>query len=291
MINRNAKSFPPWQRAFTPEALRRAWLMVRANQGTAGPDGETVAQFEADLASNLTDLRNELLSQRYRPRRVTQILVPKPGHKWRPLSLWAVRDRIVQRTVHDYLEPVFEQHFSPCSYGFRPGRTTADAAAAIGAARRAGAHWTLDADIKDCFGQMEDRRLQAQLKRWRVPTPICQLVRLWLQAKVWNGWLGNGRAGTSQGGVISPLLCNLYLHPFDEVIAGQREVRLVRYADDFVILARKKATIVQVQELVQTTLKDLNLQLHPQKTRITSFEAGFQFVGWFFVRNERYQLK
>jgi group II intron reverse transcriptase/maturase len=290
-IGRRRAAFPPWQTAFALDALRRAWLAVRANKGRGGSDGESLAGFEQALENNLRHLQEELLGNRYRPRKVTQVLVPKPDGRWRPLTLWAIRDRVAQRAVHDYLEPVFETHFLSCSYGFRPGRTTQSAATAISQARQAGAHWVLDADIKDCFGQMDSERVRGQLVSWQVPRPVCRLVDGWLEAKVWNAWSGNDRkAGASQGGVISPLLCNLYLHPFDEAMQLP-DLWLVRYADDFVILSRKKPAILRAEQQAARNLRQLGLQIHPHKTRITHFDEGFQFAGWFFIHNKVFQLK
>jgi group II intron reverse transcriptase/maturase len=290
-MGKQRSPYPPWQSAFSLPALRRAWLHVRANKGRGGSDGETIAQFEAQLELNLRQLQQELTGQRYRPRHVTQVLVPKPSGGWRPLTLWAIRDRVVQRAAYDYLEPAFETRFLNCSYGFRRGRTTQDAAEAIMNARRDGAHWVLDADIKDCFSQMRNDKLLYRLRRWRVPGPMQELIRRWLNARIWNAWRGSATvAGTSQGGVISPLMCNLYLHPFDQAMQ-QRGLHLVRYADDFVIMARHKTVLQGAKLWVTANLKRLGLQLHPQKTRVTSFDAGFQFVGWFFIRDEKYQLK
>ena len=284
--------YGPWQSAFTMNALRRAWLPIRANQGRAGADGETIAKFERSLDENLAALRTELLQGRYRPHRVTQVLVPKGGGGWRPLSLWAIRDRVAQRAVYNYLEPAFEKRFLPVSYGFRSGLSTLHAAQAVHQARAAGAQWVLDADIKDCFGQMRTKIIMRRLREWRAPGPIRDLLHRWLRAEVWNAWQGNGRAaGTSQGGVVSPLLCNLYLHSFDEQMMARRGVWLVRYADDFLCLARDRRSIEKVQRHVATSLGRLGLELHPQKTRITTFDEGFQFVGWFFVRDEFYELK
>jgi group II intron reverse transcriptase/maturase len=284
-------SYPPWQAAFSDDALRRAWLVVRANKGRSGSDGETVAEFERHLAENLRSLQGELVNGRYRPQKVTQVLIPKPSGSWRPITLWTVRDKVAQRAVYHYLEPVFEQRFLPCSYGFRPGQATRDAAQAIQKARQAGACWVLDADIKDCFGSMDNRLLLGQLRRWHTPGPIRDLVSRWLHAEIWNAWADSPAvAGTSQGGVISPLMCNVYLHAFDQ--AWQKPgVWLVRFADDFVILSRSKQAIRWARHWSKVTLGRLRLTLHPQKTRITSFEEGFQFVGWFFVRDEMHELK
>jgi len=282
--------FAPWSSAFGEDALRRAWTAVRANRGAAGADGATWAEFERGLAANLAALRRELLDSSYRPQRVTQVLVPKGGDEWRPISLWAIRDRVAQRAVYNYLEGAFEARFRPCSHGFRPGRTTATAVEAVRRARRAGAGWVVDADIKACFDSMDSRRLLELLAGWEVPEPIRRLVGRWLVARVWNGWAGRRAAGTSQGGVISPLLCNVYLHPFDVAMEGQGRT-LVRYADDFVVLTRDERSARAALARATEELARLGLDIHPQKTHITRFDEGFQFVGYFFVRDEMYLLR
>ena len=283
--------YPVWQSAFDEDALRRAWLSVAKNKGRAGSDGETLRQFERHLDANLHQLSQELLNRAYRPKPVTQILVPKPHDRWRPLTLWAIRDRVVQRAAYNYLEPHFEQRFLPCSYGFRSGLGTQQAAEAVYQAGKRGKTWVLDADIKDCFGQMRNGLLLKMLKRWRVPSPMVELIHYWLQARIWNAWRPEQDvAGTSQGGVISPLLCNLYLHTLDVTFMKQRELYLVRYADDFVVMGKQQKAVQQAEKLAYRSLKKIGLALHPQKTRLTSFDEGFQFVGWFFVRDEKYRL-
>lgn len=283
--------YGPWQSAYSVDALRRAWASVRANNGGSGSDGQTIAQFESHLEQNLADLHGKLIAQQYRPRPVKQILVPKADVNWRPLTLWTIQDRVAQRATYNYLEPVFDRQFLPCSFGFRHGRSTQDAAKAIMQAKKQGHAWVLDADIKDCFGQMKNAIVLQQLARWRVPKPLRHLVKQWLHTKIGNAWRPDQTtAGTSQGSALSPLLCNLYLHSFD-VAMQQRSIRLVRYADDFVILGKRKAAVKWAQYWAAANLKRIGLSMHPHKTRITNFEEGFQFVGWFFVQEEMYLLK
>lgn len=282
--------YGPWQAAFSIDALRRAWTTVRANHGAGGSDGVSIAEFEANLDAELQQLRQAALNGRYRPQPVRQILVPKADARWRPLTLWTIRDRVAQRAVYNYLTPVFERQFLACSFGFRAGLSTQDAAEAVSAARAGGAYWVLDADIKDCFGQMDNGRVLRQLARWQVPEPIRRLVGQWLHTRIGNAWRPEQTiAGASQGSVLSPLLCNLYLHPFDRAMQ-KPGLQLVRYADDFLILSRRKAAVHWAQRWAALNLKRIGLEMHPQKTRITHFEAGFQFVGWFFVRDEMYRL-
>ncbi|KAA3655761.1 MAG: hypothetical protein DWQ04_33010, partial [Chloroflexi bacterium] len=180
--------YGPWQSAYTTDALRRAWASVRANKGGSGSDGVTIAEFEQQLEDNLQHLHRLLINGRYRPHPVKQILVPKANTRWRPLTLWTIRDRIAQRATYNYLEPVFNRQFLPCSYGFRPGRSTRDAVTAVQQARQSGACWVLDADIKDCFDNMDNRRMMRQLSIWRVPHPIRHLIKQWLHTKIGNAW-------------------------------------------------------------------------------------------------------
>lgn len=283
--------YGPWQSAFTVDALRRAWQPVRANKGGSGSDGQTISQFEAELEDNLERLHQELVNGRYQPHPVKQILVPKASTNWRPLTLWTIRDRVAQRATYNYLEPVFDRQFLPCSFGFRAGRSTQDAAEAIFQSHKRGAQWVLDADIEDCFGRMRNGIVLKQLSHWRVPSPVRELVQRWLQTKIGNAWRADQvEAGTSQGSALSPLLCNLYLHSFDKAMQ-QRGITLVRYADDFVILGQHKAAVRWAQTWAAANLRRVGLNMHPQKTRITNFSEGFQFVGWFFVGDEMYQLK
>ncbi len=291
IISKLKSPYGPWPAAYSVDALRRAWTAVQANKGSGGSDGQTIAQFEADLEANLLDLRQELVTLQYRPKPVKQILVPKANANWRPLALWAIRDRIAQRATYNYLAPVFERQFLPCSFGFRQGRSTQDVADAIREARERGNHWVLDADIKDCFGQMRNSIVMKQLSRWRVPKPMRQLIRRWLETKIGNAWRPDQTvAGTSQGSAMSPLLCNMYLHSFD-IAMQQRTITLVRYADDFVILARRKTAVTWAKYWAAANLKWIGLRLHPHKTDITNFAQGFRFVGWFFVGDDMYQLK
>ena len=280
--------YPNWQSAFSEAALRQAWLAVKANKG--GAFRETLADFANDLDRQLSRIRKEVLSGSFKPKRVTQMLIPKASGSWRPITLWSIRDRVAQRAVYNYLEPLWDKHFAACSYGFRGGLSTRDAAEAVQQAYAANQRWVLDADIKDCFGSIDSARLLKLLQRWRVPQPLQAIIEKWLKARIFNAWRDSKLAGTSQGSVLSPLLCNLYLHSFDCAVAN-RGWRLVRYADDFVVMGHSQQSIVSAKRHVLHTLQRLSLKLHQQKTRTVHFDDGFQFVGWFFVRDEVYQLK
>lgn len=274
--------------AFSEEALRRAWRQVRANGGGPGVDGIDLAVFEADLEGQLASLRQELLRGAYRPRRVLRVLVPKAGEGLRPLAVWTIRDRVAQRVVYDYLEPFFEPEFLDCSHGFRPGRSVETAVAQVLKARDAGLRWVLDADIKNCFDSIDAALLMGIVRQKVQDRTILRLLEGWLRAGV-LGADGKVRpAGTAQGGVLSPLLCNVYLHPFDVTLTRQG-VNLVRYADDLVVLCRYRREAVARWEMVKQALAPLRLELSPQKTQVVHFDDGFRFLGFSFLGNKYFR--
>ena len=275
---------------FSMDALRRGWLKVRAAGGGAGVDGVTINAFEADLEKNLARLRSELLKQRYRPQRVKRLLVPKVNGGLRPLALWSLRDKVVQRVVNDCIEPYFEQQFLDCSYGFRPGRSIADVVKTIIKHRQANRRWVADIDIKNCFDSLDPNLLMRFVRR-RVRDPfILHLIEAWLKAHVFNALSGPGAiAGASQGAVISPLLANIYLHQIDLQLVKQR-YHLVRYADDLLICARRKVEAQEALQATAQTLQKVRLELHTQKSQVVHFDQGFQFLGVFFLRNEYFYL-
>lgn len=275
--------------AFTRDALRRAWRKVRASGGGAGVDGQDIASFERELARQLDELSWELARGVYRPRAVRRVFVPKPNGGLRPLAMWALRDRVAQRAVYDYLEPFFEPKFLDCSHGFRPGRSVQTATRAVLAARDEGLRWVLDGDIKDCFDRIEARHLMTLLRHRVKDRTVLELVERWLAADILDAQGRRAAAGTAQGSVLSPLLCNVYLHPFD-VALTRRGIRLVRYADDLVCLFQRKREAQDARALVQAELAKLALELHPQKTRLVSFDDGFAFLGIFFLRDEHFIL-
>ncbi len=279
----------PHHPAFTPDAVHRAWRRVRANGGGAGVDGVSIAAFEKDLENQLESLRQELATSTYRPRAVRRVFVPKPNEGLRPLAIWALRDRVAQRAMYDYLEPFFEPEFLGCSHGFRPGRSVDTAVHAVLSARDVGLRWVLDTDIKDCFDSIDAKQLVKQVKHRVKDRTILRLLDQWLSADILDARGRHTAAGAAQGGVLSPLLCNIYLHPFD-VAMTRRGVHLVRYADDLVCLCRRKREAQQAHRLAQQSLSPLKLELHPQKTRIVHFDQGFKFLGVFFVRNEHFYL-
>lgn len=275
---KNVAPDPTPEGVFSLEALQRAWRMVRRNGNSPGFDGVTLTAFERDLAQNLEHLRHEVLKGSYRPQPVKRFYMPKASGGNRPLSLWSVRDRVLQRVVHDYLTPTLEALFLPCSYGFRPERSTEDAIQAVVRAYDAKRRWVLDADITRCFDSIPIGLLVGQVRRVVSFEPVVQLIKLWLNTPVW-GQLGE-KAGVSQGSVIAPQLANLYLHRFDQMIlAALPGAYLVRFADDFVILCRQRVQAEWALEVAHQSLASLKLELNPAKTRVVHFQEGFTFLG------------
>lgn len=280
----------PPERLFTPAALHRAWLAVKRAGGGPGVDRVTLRDFAAQLEEELTSLRRELTSGSYRPRPMRQVLVPKARGGLRPLALWALRDRVAQRAVYDIIVPSFESTFLSCSYGFRPGLGIEDAVGQVVACRERNLRWVVDADIQDCFDEIDSKRLMTLVARRVKDRLLLHYVRAWLKAQILNSADGVPReAGASQGNVLSPLLANIYLHQVDRRLLAQR-LALVRYADDFVICCRRKAEAEAALEAARQALSHWGLRLNSRKTRIVHFDQGFVWLGHFLVRQECHRL-
>ncbi|MFN8493505.1 MAG: reverse transcriptase domain-containing protein [Caldilineaceae bacterium] len=278
------------ERLFTPALLRTAWRAVKRAKGGPGVDEVTLAKFEAGLDKELGALQLELISGVYRPQPVRQVLVPKANGGLRALAIWALRDRVAQRAVYELIAPRFEQRFLACSFGFRPGRQVADAVAALTAHRDQNLRWVVDADIKDCFDSIDAARLLPLVAQQLPERVLCHYIAGWLYAEIFNSADGlPKKAGASQGGVLSPLLANIYLHEVDQILA-QRQLAYLRYADDFVICCRTKADAAQAFEWSRAALAQWGLQINDEKSHIRHFDQGFSWLGYFLVRRECYQL-
>lgn len=266
------------ERIFSMNALRRAWQHVRRNGQSPGTDGVTPQAFGAHLNVELNRLRQQVLGGTYQPHPIRRFYIQKASGKQRPISVWAVRDRVLQRAVVDYLAPSMEDLFMECSYGFRPGRGTQDAIRAVVRYRDSGRRWVLDADIRDCFDSIDTALMLKQVRRAVRSQLVVALIELWLYTPIETD--PRTTVGVSQGGVISPLLANLYLHRFDQImLASLPGTKLVRFADDFITLSETEDDAMWGMDVARRSLENLRLTMNMRKTRIVHFDEGFNFLG------------
>ena len=278
-----------------PETLRAAWQQVRANGGAAGVDGVSFTQIERQgLEPWLEELGREMREKSYRCQAVRRVYIPKANGKLRPLGIPTIRDRVVQCAVLLIMEPIFEADFQDCSYGFRPERNAHQALEKIRENLRAGKCEIYDADLEGYFDSIPHEKLMACIRMRVVDGSVLRLIRQWLKAPVQEEdeqgkkRLRRNSSGTPQGGVLSPLLANLYLHWFDRIFQSKEgparwaNAALVRYADDFVVLARHVGT--RIETFISQKLEEwLGLKINRQKTRIVKLrtpEERLEFLGY-----------
>lgn len=286
--------------------FQTAWEKVASNQGCAGVDGETIAQFAIHAEQKLETLRRAVKAGTYKPLPLRQFFIPKKKEGWRSLAVPTVRDRIVQQALLNILHPILEPQFEASSFAYRPGRSHLMAVRQVNHWHQRGYDWLLDADLVDFFGNVAHPRLLAEVSE-RLQTKALQKINRGnpnpLKAQVGlahmvsglvSGWIGSGvmtaeglilpEKGVPQGSVISPILSNVYLDDFDEQIL-ETPFKLVRYADDFVLMGRNEKQLHEAKDLVSELLTDMGLQLHQNKTVVTNFKRGFRFLGHTFVGN------
>jgi len=276
-----------YDRIYRRDVLWEAWERVRANRGAAGVDGVTLAAVEEYGPARLIDgLARDLRAGNYHPAPVRRAEIPKPDGRTRPLGIPTVKDRIAQQATKLVLEPIFEADFLSCSFGFRPKRSALDAMEKLRVGFIEGSHFVFEADIENFFGTIDHDKLLSLVGERVSDRRVLKLLRGWLAAGVLaDGVVTETVSGTPQGGVISPLLANVYLHAFDRAWAEQGVGEVVRYADDFVVLCHSQAEAEKAREVAAALLCDLGLTLHPDKTRTVDLREGregFDFLGCHF---------
>lgn len=273
--------------------LHSGFEKVRGNHGAAGVDGVSVARMEEGLAGKIAQLSARLKDGTYEPLAVKRTWIPKPGSKEkRPLGVPAVRDRVAQTALRNVLEPIFERIFSTHSFGFRPGLSCKDALRLLDSLLKAGYVWVVDADLKSYFDTIPHDKLMVLVEKWVSDGKVLDLIRKFLKQNVLDGlkeWTPEG--GTPQGAVISPLLANIYLDPLDHLMEA-KGYKMIRYADDFVILCRTREEAEAAMESVREWTVTAGLTLHPEKTRIVdASKDGFDFLGYHFEKGRKWPRK
>lgn len=266
--------------------LEAAWESVSAKKASPGSDGITINRWARNWEANIQRIISQAACGEYHPSRPKRITVTQNNGKIRELSLLTVTDKVLQRAFLNVIEPEFEKQFLKCSHAYRKNHSTATAIQQLLAYRDKGLRFVLDADLLDCFNNIDHAVLTNLFQRVNRDPFVLNLLSKWLVAGRKKTHIAKG---IPQGGVISPLLCNIYLHQLDAYLSCARW-HFIRYADDFVLLAAAKPEVENGQRVIQSVLDRLILRFHPGKTKITSFEEGFTFLGVDFL-NDTYSYE
>ena len=264
------------------ENLERAYRAVKANKGAPGVDGETVEAYGQDLEERLHQLHHELKTGTYKPQPVLRVEISKEDGSKRPLGIPTVKDRVVQQALHNILQPIFEPDFHPSSYGYRPGRSCHQAVAkAERFMNKYGLEYVVDMDLSKCFDRLNHELILEGVNRKVSDGSVLKLIKKFLTAGVMkDGAWEETDIGSPQGGVISPLLTNIYLDRFDQEMK-RRGIRIVRYADDTLIFARTHREARKYQKLATEILEnELKLEVNKEKTHLTSVNEGVAYLGF-----------
>jgi len=287
---KGGKWFSLIDKVHSEQTLAVAWQKVAKNRGAAGVDGVSIDVFKANANKYLYELREDLQGGKFQPHPVARVHIPKAPGKTRPLGIPVVKDRIVQTALKMVLEPIFENEFLPSSYGFRPGRGCKDALREVDTLLKEGYTWVVDADMAGYFDSIPHAPMLSRVQEKVSDGVVLELLRRFIENDIVEDtkrWTPT--SGTPQGAVISPLLANLYLHPLDKLIT-ERGLRIIRYADDFVILSRNQQEAEEALAVVQQWVSANGLTLHPDKTHVGDCSQpgqGFEFLGYRFEAGVR----
>jgi RNA-directed DNA polymerase len=288
---RGGKWFSLIDKEYRPQTLKAAWHKVKGNAGAAGVDGQSVKQFGYRAEVYLEELEQALKTGEYRPKPIRRVEISKGGGKMRPLGIPVVKDRIVQTALKLVIEPIFEHEFEETSYGFRPKRSAKDALREVDGLIKQGYTQVVDADLESYFDTIPHGQLMRQIEERISDGRVLELIGLFLSQDIIEGmkrWTPTG--GTPQGAVISPLLANIYLHPLDRQMK-QQGYRMVRYADDFVVLCRTAEQAQAALEEVKSWVEQNGLRLNADKTHVGDCRQagqGFEFLGYRFEAGRRW---
>jgi len=272
--------------------LELAWQKVRENRGAGGIDGESIETFEANLTENLTKLHEELKTDTYKPQPVRQKMIPKRGEleKERELGIPGIYDRVCQQALTNRLEPIFEPVFDDANFGYRKGRSAKDALRKVWKEVKEGRAWIVDADLKNFFGSVSHEKLMILVSQRIADGRVLKIIESILKAGCWaEGEILPTEQGTPQGGVVSPILSNILLTPFDWEMR-KKGYRLTRYADDWLVTCETWSEAQAALAAAQRILEKLGVVLHAEKTRIVHVRQGFEFLG-FKIKRPRTPLK
>jgi RNA-directed DNA polymerase len=263
--------------------LCKAWLEVKKNKGSGGVDGITIKTFDLNVDQNLHEIQRLLKENRYEPDPVLRTYIEKDNGKLRPLGIPTIRDRVIQQAVRQIIEPIFEQDFYQHSYGFRKRHSAHQALETVRQAKRAGYDYVLDLDIQSFFDEIPHDKLMEMVKERISDGKVLTLLSNWLTARVMeDDQFHETELGSPQGGVISPLLANIYLNYFDWEMK-KRGFPVVRYADDAIIFCKSRSRAEKAYQVSREILEEhLQLRMHPEKTKVVHFDEGFRFLGFNF---------